>query len=296
MMSKPIGAVFGVLTLVAILAIAPSAFADSGTNVNISAGAGASPNCSQANNCFNPDVTHVTPGTTVTWQNNDKVSHTVTSGNPSDNQTGTIFDSSLIASGKSFSFTFTNPGTYNYFCQVHPWMTGEVIVGAAATTSNTTSSNTPTMPSTTPSMNMSSNTTMNMSSNTTMSSTPASTTSNTPTMPSTSPNMNMSSGTTMSSMPSTSNQSSSTTPAPTPTPAPAPAPAPTPAPAPAPAPTPAPAPAPAQTSDTSPASSQVVYTDSDDPYGPLQSMGWAVGMAVIGIMSGIGVWSAVRRR
>src|SRR5579875_1939285 len=132
MMSKPTGALFGVLTLVAILAIAPSAFAQESQTVNISAGAGSGPTCSQSNNCFDPDVITVAPGTTVEWKNNDKVSHTVTSGNPSDNQTGTVFDSSLIAAGKDFSYTFNTPGTFNYFCQVHPWMTGKVIVSASA--------------------------------------------------------------------------------------------------------------------------------------------------------------------
>jgi plastocyanin len=167
MMSKPIGALFGVLTLVAILAIAPSAFAESGTTVNISAGAGSSPNCSQTKNCFDQDVINVVPGTTVTWQNNDKVSHTVTSGNPSDNQTGTIFDSSLIASGKDFSFTFNNPGTYNYFCQVHPWMTGQVIVGAAATSVSSSSGT-----GSSSSMNMSSGNSMSgMSSSSSMNTT-----------------------------------------------------------------------------------------------------------------------------
>jgi len=139
MKSKPMKALFGVLALVAVLAIAPSAFAqESSATVNISAGAGSGPDCSQSNNCFSPDVINVAPGTTVTWNNNDKVSHTVTSGNPSDNQTGTIFDSSLIPAGHDFTFTFNNPGTYHYFCQVHPWMSGEVIVGAAAPTQSST--------------------------------------------------------------------------------------------------------------------------------------------------------------
>ncbi len=137
MMSKPKSILLGVLTLSMILAIAPSAFAqESETTVNISAGAGSGPNCSQSSNCFDPSTVTVAPGTTIDWKNNDKVSHTVTSGNPSDNQTGTIFDSSLIASGKDFSFTFNNPGTYNYFCQVHPWMTGQVIVSTSAPSSN----------------------------------------------------------------------------------------------------------------------------------------------------------------
>ncbi len=118
----------------------PSTTSPTASSVTISAGAGSGPNCAQSNNCFNPSTMTVTAGTTVTWHNGDKVSHTVTSGNPSDNQTGTIFDSSLISPGKSFNFTFKDPGTYNYFCQVHPWMTGKVIVTSAVANSSPTNS------------------------------------------------------------------------------------------------------------------------------------------------------------
>ncbi len=41
---------------------------------------------------------------------------------------------------------------------------------------------------------------------------------------------------------------------------------------------------------------QVQYTDADNPVGPLQMMGWAAGIATLGAMSGVGIWSAVRRR
>jgi hypothetical protein len=47
---------------------------------------------------------------------------------------------------------------------------------------------------------------------------------------------------------------------------------------------------------TSPVSPQVVYSESDSPYGPLQGMGWAVGMAVAGVLSGVGIWTAVRSK
>ncbi len=260
MMSKPMGALFGVLTLVAILAIAPSAFAqESEATVNISAGAGSGPTCAQSNNCFDPNVINVTPGTTVEWKNNDKVSHTVTSGSPSDNQTGTIFDSSLIAAGKDFTFTFNNPGTYNYFCQVHPWMTGQVIVGAASTPSTSTSAPS----STSSSMNMSSGTSMpsstsssmNMSSGTSAPSTASSAPTTTSAPSSTTESTSMPSSTTTSYAPSTSEQPSSTTTTTTTT----------------------------STSETGNAS-------------PDQMSGWGAGIAVAAVMSGIGVWSAVRRR
>lgn len=101
----------------------------SGQTVMISKGAGAGQDCVTSKNCFDPQVLNVSPGGTVTWKNMDTVSHTVTSGNPSDNQTGTMFDSSLIKPGDTFSFTFKDAGTYNYFCMVHPWMIGQVVVG-----------------------------------------------------------------------------------------------------------------------------------------------------------------------
>lgn len=44
------------------------------------------------------------------------------------------------------------------------------------------------------------------------------------------------------------------------------------------------------------ASAQASYTDADNPSGPLQVVGWAAGIATFGVMSGIGVWTAVRRR
>lgn len=115
-----------------VLAVFP-ALAQQAAQVAIPKGDGADSACATAGNCFEPDKLSIQPGTSVTWTNNDQVSHTVTSGNPSDNQTGTLFDSSLIAPGKQFTFTFKDAGTFHYFCQVHPWMTGEVVVGSSAT-------------------------------------------------------------------------------------------------------------------------------------------------------------------
>lgn len=43
------------------------------------------------------------------------------------------------------------------------------------------------------------------------------------------------------------------------------------------------------------ASAQIKYTEADDPHGPLQSVAWAAGMAVVGVMAGIGVYTTVRR-
>ncbi|MGI0059712.1 MAG: cupredoxin domain-containing protein, partial [Nitrosotalea sp.] len=144
-MSKPFGALFGLLALVAILGVAPAAFGQTANEIDMvkGAGASASADCVAANNCFSPNPLTVAPGTTVTWKNIDTVSHYVTSGKPSDETTGSVFDSgNLIKPGSTYQFTFANAGTYDYFCSVHPWMTGQVIVGATSTApsimSNTT--------------------------------------------------------------------------------------------------------------------------------------------------------------
>ena len=66
-------------------------------------------------------------GSSVSWINDDSAAHTVTSGTVDAGLTG-IFDSGLFISGGTFEFTFDDAGTYDYFCMVHPWMTGQVIV------------------------------------------------------------------------------------------------------------------------------------------------------------------------
>ncbi|CAE6496622.1 cupredoxin domain-containing protein [Candidatus Nitrosotenuis uzonensis] len=85
------------------------------------------PGCEKENACFAPSEIRIGIGTTVTWTNDDTAAHTVTSG---DVKAGPIgqFDSGLFMAGKSFSFTFETKGQYPYYCQVHPWMTGKVIV------------------------------------------------------------------------------------------------------------------------------------------------------------------------
>ncbi|MGI0056224.1 MAG: plastocyanin/azurin family copper-binding protein [Nitrosarchaeum sp.] len=73
---------------------------------------------------YDPEVIQVPVGTTVIWENTDSVVHTVTS-SPEEGPNG-AFDSGMIAAGESFKFAFNTPGKENYFCMVHPWMTGSV--------------------------------------------------------------------------------------------------------------------------------------------------------------------------
>ncbi|MDE1726649.1 MAG: hypothetical protein KGH89_05225 [Thaumarchaeota archaeon] len=124
--------VFSLILVAGIFAIAQPAYA-ANVPITISKGASATNGICSATTCFNPQVANISIGDTITWTNADTVGHTATSGHPSDNQTGTVFDSSLIAAGKSYTSTaFNTAGTYNYFCMVHPWMTGEIIVGTAS--------------------------------------------------------------------------------------------------------------------------------------------------------------------
>ena len=80
---------------------------------------------------YDPADTYVTPGSTITWTNSDTASHTVTSGTPSDGPDGN-FDSGLFGPGKKFETVLDEKGTYSYFCQIHPWMTGSITVDPTA--------------------------------------------------------------------------------------------------------------------------------------------------------------------
>jgi plastocyanin len=71
---------------------------------------------------FGPMTLMVATGTTVTWTNNDDVPHTVVSEDKS------TFKSRALDTGEKFSYTFTKPGKYPYFCSVHPKMTAEIVV------------------------------------------------------------------------------------------------------------------------------------------------------------------------
>ena len=73
------------------------------------------------NFAFGPQVVTVKAGTTVHWTNNDTEAHTVTS------DTG-AFKSPVLQPGAGYSFTFTKPGTYSYYCTIHPFMKAKVVV------------------------------------------------------------------------------------------------------------------------------------------------------------------------
>jgi plastocyanin len=71
---------------------------------------------------FAPVVLTVLSGTEVTWVNHDDIPHTVVS------EDKTTFKSRPLDTDEKFSFTFAKPGTYTYFCSIHPKMTAKVVV------------------------------------------------------------------------------------------------------------------------------------------------------------------------
>jgi amicyanin len=73
---------------------------------------------------FNPQRLTIKTGSTVTWTNKDDIPHAIAS-------VSALFRSKALDTDDNYSFTFTTPGTYQYFCSLHPHMTGTIVVEAA---------------------------------------------------------------------------------------------------------------------------------------------------------------------
>ena len=98
--------------------------ASGGDSVTISPGSSSPSN----GKFFEPDTLTVSKGTTVSWTNGDSTLHTVTSGSPEAGNSGTEFDSAYLAAGKTFQHPFNTAGTFDYYCTLHPYMKGKVVV------------------------------------------------------------------------------------------------------------------------------------------------------------------------
>ena len=105
---------------------APVSTAPFQVEVNIPTGSGIV-GCELKMKCYIPSSVTVAVGGTVIWFNDDTVHHTVTSGTKSDGHDNK-FASPLFMTNSTFSHTFDKEGVYDYFCLVHPWMTGTVQV------------------------------------------------------------------------------------------------------------------------------------------------------------------------
>jgi predicted secreted protein with PEFG-CTERM motif len=134
MKTKAISSFFVLFAIAAgIVAMTPVAFADhSEVTIEPIAGSG-SPGCEETpEGCFMPSTATVDVGGVVIFSNTDSAAHTFTSGEATDaDSVGAIFDSSLAMAGTSFEWSPTEVGDVPYFCIVHPWMAGLIIVQEA---------------------------------------------------------------------------------------------------------------------------------------------------------------------
>jgi len=84
------------------------------------------PGCEENDQCYIPSLIVIEKGKQVTWVNEDSAFHSVTSGfydAPTE-----LFDSGHLDPFESYTLTFDKTGTYDYFCTLHPWMKGQVII------------------------------------------------------------------------------------------------------------------------------------------------------------------------
>jgi predicted secreted protein with PEFG-CTERM motif len=137
MKTKAISSFFVLFAIVAgLVAITPAAFADH-SEVTISAASGSSSvGCeTTAEGCYIPKEATVDVGGKVIFSNTDTAAHTFTAGSASEGPSGE-FDSGLVMAASSFEWTPTAVGQVSYFCMVHPWMVGLIVVQEAGTEEN----------------------------------------------------------------------------------------------------------------------------------------------------------------
>ena len=127
MNNKTLSSLFVLFAIVSIgMTAAPSAFAEHSMNATVENAQGSStPGCEP--DCFIPATVTIGVGGMVTFSNNDSAAHTSTAGTPADGPSG-AWDSSLVMMNSAYTTPALDAGEYPYFCMVHPWMTGLVIV------------------------------------------------------------------------------------------------------------------------------------------------------------------------
>ena len=129
---KTISSLFVLFAIVAgLVALTPAAFADhSEVTITPAPGSGA-PGCElTAEGCYIPKEATVDVGGKVIFSNTDTAAHTFTAGTAADGPSG-VFDTSLVIAGSSYEWTATTVGDFPYYCMVHPWMEGLIVVQEA---------------------------------------------------------------------------------------------------------------------------------------------------------------------
>ena len=108
-----------------MVGITPAVFADT---VSVLIPEGTSDiGCETTDECYIPFGVKIQVGDEVVWTNEDVAFHTVTSGNPTDGADD-LFDSGMFKTDEQFSHKFEESGNFDYFCTLHPWMQGTVVV------------------------------------------------------------------------------------------------------------------------------------------------------------------------
>ena len=132
MKTKAIGSFFVLFAIAAgVVAMTPAAFADHPEVTIVPAEGSASPGCEEAEEgCYIPKVATVDVGGVVVFSNTDSAAHTWTAGSLEDGPTGE-FDTGLLMVDNSFEWKAETAGEIPYFCMVHPWMTGVIVVQEA---------------------------------------------------------------------------------------------------------------------------------------------------------------------
>ena len=113
--------------------MSPASFAEhSEVTITPISGSGSGSGCELTEEgCYNPSIATVDVGGVVIFSNTDSVSHTFSSGVPSDDVIGTEFNSGMLAPGDSAQWIPENIGEFSYFDMIHPWMQGTIIVQEA---------------------------------------------------------------------------------------------------------------------------------------------------------------------
>jgi len=116
-----------------MISISPLSFADnSEVTITPIPGSGSNSGCElMEDGCFSPSTAIVDLGGVVIFSNTDTVSHTFSSGVPSDDVIGTDFNSGMLAPGDSAEWTPEVVGEFSYFDMIHPWMQGLILVQEA---------------------------------------------------------------------------------------------------------------------------------------------------------------------
>ncbi|MBL7001761.1 MAG: PEFG-CTERM sorting domain-containing protein [Nitrosopumilus sp.] len=134
MKTKTISSFLVLFAIVAgIVASTPAAFADHSEVTIVTADGSGAPGCEEtADGCFLPTTATVDVGGVVIMSNTDTAAHTFTSGDLADSDSvGNLFDTSLLMAGGSYEYSPDTVGEIPYFCMVHPWMQGVIIVQEA---------------------------------------------------------------------------------------------------------------------------------------------------------------------